>query len=188
MRTILAALVVLAALPPVALGVGSERVLSSLRTQSPDAAASAKVQCPAGKQLTGGGYGLLPSYDPIALTGAQSLVQQGFPAGPRLWTVRSFATASGTDSRLYAAGLCRKGRITRRSTPYPIAAASHLVARVKCPTNRHVVGGGFSVFPPYDPSTGTGSNVSVHTSRRLTTQQWLVGATRDYGPEATVTA
>ncbi len=163
------------------------RVIGS-GTQAPNAVATATAVCNGSKHLVGGGHALDPAYDPISGTGAQSLVQQSFPGSRDAMKVRSFATAGGSDSTLYSIGLCRKGSFTRPSNSLPIAAATHLAVRVKCPQNRHVIGGGYSVISPYDPLTATGANVSIHTSRRISEQVWLVGATRDYGEEATVVA
>ena len=181
------ALLLVVLLAAFALAARTTRVTGS-GPASPDAVATATAVCPAGKRLVGGGFGLNPAYDPVSDTGAQSLVQQAFPGDRRAWKVRSFALAGGTESTLYSIGLCREGSITRRSLAAPIAAATHLPVRVKCPTNRHVIGGGYRVVSPYDPATATGANVSIHTSRRLTEQVWLVGATRDFGEEADVVA
>jgi hypothetical protein len=170
-----------------AMALATIRVIGS-GTQSPNSVATATAICPAGKKLVGGGYALHPAYDPATATGAKSLVQQAFPGDRRAFKVRSFAVAGGTDSTLFSAGLCRTGSITRPANSLPISAATHLSVRVKCPANRHVIGGGFRVSSPYDPATASGSNVSIDTSKRLNDQVWLIGATRDFGPETSVVA
>jgi hypothetical protein len=157
-------------------------------TQAPDSVVTGRAICDSPKRLVGGGFALDPAYDPIAGTGAQALVQQAFPGDRRGWKARAFALPGGTDSTFYTAAVCRKSDATRPSVAYPIAAATHLTATVACKPNRHVTGGGYMILPPYDPATATGSNVSVHTSRRIGRETWLIGATRDFGEESTVIA
>jgi hypothetical protein len=158
------------------------RLVFDQTTQSPNAKADAKATCPAGRWLVGGGFGLDPAYDPISGTGAQTLVQQSFPTTRRAWKVRSFASFGGTDSTLYSVGLCRRGKFTRESNAFPIAPVSELTVLAKCARAKwHIIGGGFRVSPAYDPSAGTGANVSVNESRRLNDVYWRVRAIRDGG-------
>jgi hypothetical protein len=188
MKVLGAALLACALLAAVAVAARTTLVTDS-STQSPNATGTARAVCPLAKRVVSGGFALDPQFDPVALTGAKTLVQQSFPVARRAWRVRSFATAGGTDSTLYSVALCRRGKFLRRDNAFPIAAATNQTVRAKCGREKwHVIGGGFRITPRYDPGTASGANVSVHTNMRLRNAYWEVRAIRDFGDDARVRA
>jgi hypothetical protein len=163
------------------------RVVGSA-TQQPSSLVNGSAICPQGEHPSGGGFGLDPAFDPNSGNAVQALVQGSFPAANDGWKSNSFAIAGGSASTFYTFALCRSYSITVRTNAVPIAAATHQEVRAKCPQNRHVIGGGYSVEPRYDPTTATGGNVAVDTSKRRNEHVWTVGATRDFGDSASVVA
>ncbi len=183
----LSAALVAAALPAASAHAATRTVAESA-TLAPDSMVAATAGCPFGKFLAGGGFGLVPRYNPVDDTGAQPLVQQASPIDHRRWRSGAFSTFGGTDSTFFSVGRCDDRKSTRERNGAPITAATELTVGVKCPTKRHVVGGGYRITPHYDTNTDTGANVSVHMSKRRNQQVWEVGFTRDFGEDATVIA
>jgi hypothetical protein len=189
MRARLALLAVAAVVPAADAGAVPTSIEYARTTQAPNDSAQVTARCPYGRRwVVGGGHVVFPAYDPVLMTGAQTMVQRSAPRTFRKWTVESFAIAGGTDSSLFAVAVCRREKVKQRSNTYPIAAATDQTTPSKCPTSWHVIGGGYEVVSPYDPQTASGANVSIHSSRRIRQQQWHVGAIRDYGNDAEVVA
>src|SRR5690349_11652493 len=157
-------------------------------TQAPNSRVNGSAICPNGEHPSGGGFGLDPAYDPNGGSAVKALVQGSFPAANDGWKANSFAIAGGNASSFYTVSLCRNYSITVRTNAVAIPAATHAVVRAKCPQNRHVIGGGYSVAPEYDPATATGGNVAIDESKRYNEHAWQVGATRDFGENASVLA
>jgi hypothetical protein len=152
---------------------------------SSGARVSSQADCAGKSHLTGGGFGVSPSYrpDPMTLagTGLRSMTLTDNPVGTTGWTAASAVfTSPGAAGSLTAFARCESNALGRiaviGSSSASIAPAAGQDLVFDCPPSTHVISGGFSGEGPGVLNDINGWKVIVLRSYRSGPGQWTVTA------------
>ncbi len=156
--------------------------------------AATGVKCPDNNHATGGGFAISSGFDPATKSGAQTYPQISFPPGKLKWRAEAASPAGEPATGLTTYVRCEKdsfGKIaTRVSRSTIIASGIAKTVSATCPSGTQVLGGGYSVSPPFDAAAAnkTTSTLRILESRRSSSgSRWTVSATNPAQPTTQLT-
>ncbi len=140
--------------------------------------------------IVGGGWAVLPHFEPATNSGLQTMSSASAFAGTTGWTATSDAFASPAGSGTFAVfARCESNRLGRIATAIsgsatvPSGSLKDIV--LHCPGRTHVVTGGYSATGLGSYSNSTGSlRMLVLQSRRTAKTDWTVSALESSGNTA----
>jgi hypothetical protein len=151
------------------------------------------VKCPNDTHATGGGLAIVTGFDPATKAGTETYPQTSYPPGKSKWRAGASAQAGDPAANLSTYVRCEKnsfGKIVSRTThSTTLASGIGRTVAVFCPAGTQVLGGGYSVSPPFDAGAqnNTTSKVGVLQSRRSSSASWTVSAFNPSQPTSQLT-
>src|SRR4051812_7227718 len=89
------------------------------------------LECP--EKVSGGGF---------SQTAFAGELKSAYPSDPGRWTAQVDFEGAGQNQTLTTFAICNKGKRSTENKPVNVAPMSDKTVKAKCPTNKHVMGGG----------------------------------------------
>jgi hypothetical protein len=155
--------------------------------------ATAGVKCPSKTHATGGGMAVVTGFNPATKAGTETYPQTNYPPGKAKWRAGASSLSGQPAADVSTYVRCEKnsfGKITARvSRSATLASGVARTVPVVCPAGTQVLGGGYSVSPPFDSAAknNTTSRMAILQSRRSSASSWTVSAINPRQPTTQLT-